>query len=250
MRVGSLCAKAHSSQPKLTLFNNVIHSPSSPPAGYFAILAYMNLGVFDSGVGGEAVARALARYFPDADILTINDHEHVPYGNKTPEQVRRFTEAAIQPLLGRDAIIIACNTATMFALPYLRETYPQQQFIGIEPMVKPAAQLTKSGIICVCAPPGTLASERYNDLKSTYATHCRVIEPDCSDWATMIQQRAVSEQSIRDTILPALDEGADVIVLGCTHYHWIKELIERIVDGRAVVIEPSEAVARRVKEVA
>ena len=81
MRVGSLCAKAHSSQPKLTLFNNVIHSPSSPPAGYFAILAYMNLGVFDSGVGGEAVARALARYFPDAEILTINDHEHVPYGN-------------------------------------------------------------------------------------------------------------------------------------------------------------------------
>ena len=206
----------------------------------------MKIGVFDSGIGGEAVARALTLAFPSANILTVNDREHVPYGNKTPDEVRTLTERAIRPLLGRDVIVIACNTATTLALPCLRETHPQQKFIGIEPMIKPAATLTQSGVICVCATPATLASERYNELKSNFASNHTVIEPDCSQWASMIEQNTMTEQHIRDTISPALELGADVIVLGCTHYHWIKGIVQRVAKHRAAVLEPSEAIAQRV----
>lgn len=206
----------------------------------------MKIGVFDSGIGGEAVAQALTVAFPSADILTVNDREHVPYGDRTPDEVRTLTERAIRPLLGRDVIVIACNTATTLALPCLRETHPQQKFIGIEPMIKPAAMLTQSGVICVCATPATLASERYNELKSNFASNHTVIEPDCSQWASMIEQNTMTEQHIRDTISPALELGADVIVLGCTHYHWIKELVQRVAKHRAAVLEPSEAIAQRV----
>lgn len=206
----------------------------------------MSLGIFDSGIGGEAVAQALERYFPDADILTVNDHKNVPYGEKSPQEVVQLTRAAIQPLLDRDIIVIACNTATTLALPSLRELYPHQRFIGIEPMLKPAALLTKTGIICVCATPATLASTRYDELKQTYARDCEIIEPDCSAWASMIEQNTVHERHIRDTISPALDRGADVIVLGCTHYHWIKSLIQDIAGDQIVVLEPSEAIAQQV----
>ena len=113
-------------------------------------------------------------------------------------------------------------------------------------MIKPAATLTQSGVICVCATPATLASERYNELKSNFASNHTVIEPDCSQWASMIEQNTMTEQHIRDTISPALELGADVIVLGCTHYHWIKELVQRVAKHRAAVLEPSEAIAQRV----
>ena len=206
----------------------------------------LSLGIFDSGIGGEAVAQALEGYFPDADILTVNDRENVPYGEKSPQEVVQLTHAAIQPLLDRDIIVIACNTATTLALPTLRELYPQQKFIGIEPMIKPAALLTKSGVVCVCATPATLTSVRYDELKQTYARGCEIIEPDCSTWASMIEQNTINGQHVRGTLAPALDRGADVIVLGCTHYHWIKDLVQTIADNRATVLEPSEAIAQQV----
>lgn len=208
----------------------------------------MKIGVFDSGIGGEAVAKVLIEAFPHADILAVNDRPNLPYGSKSPEQIIELTDIAIQPLLGRDIIVIACNTATTLALPTLRDKYMQQKFIGIEPMVKPAAAQTKSGVICVCATPATLASQRYRDLKDTYAKHIKVLEPDCSTWASMIEQDNINEGHIQETILSALDNGTDIVVLGCTHYHWIKDVIERITIGRATVLEPSEAIARQVQE--
>lgn len=206
----------------------------------------MRLGVFDSGIGGEAIAQALEAVFPDADITTVNDRTHVPYGDKSPDEVRVLTEAAIQPILGSDIIVIACNTATTLALPYLREKYPQQTFIGIEPMLKPAATHTQTGVICVCATPATLASKRYHELKVKFTANRTIIEPNCSQWAAMIEQNTINEQIIRDTISPALELNADVIVLGCTHYHWIKELVQSIAGSHTIVLEPSEAIARRV----
>lgn len=210
----------------------------------------MTIGVFDSGIGGEAVAMALRKEFPTASIESISDSEHVPYGGRSGDEVLRLTEKAIQPLLQAhvDVLVIACNTATTLALPALRERYPEQVFVGIEPMLKPAAAHTKSGVICVCATPSTLASERYAELKQSYADSCKVIEPDCSTWAYMIEQRAVDEVIIREQIHSALEKNADEIVLGCTHYHWIKELIERECAGRAEVLEPSVAIGRRIRQ--
>lgn len=211
---------------------------------------YMKLGIFDSGIGGEAMALALKSAFPHADITTVNDKKHVPYGDRTANEVIRLTEAAVQPLLrsGCDVIIIACNTATSIAIETLRKNYPRQKFIGIEPMIKTAAQLTKSSTIAVCATPATLVSDRYRQLLVTHAQHLRVIEPDCSEWAYMIERSQLHEQHIISVIDDVLKQGADVIVLGCTHYHWIKDRVLALVPPSVHVIEPSEAIVARVRQ--
>jgi glutamate racemase len=209
----------------------------------------MKLGIFDSGIGGEAVALALKKTFPNATVMTVNDQSNLPYGDKTPEQIISFTNAAIQPLLESscDIIILACNTATALAIEVLRSRYPERTFIGIEPMVKSAARLTQKNVIAVCATPATLASSRYHNLVMLYARHLTVLEPDCSNWAYMIENNEINHRQIKATIDEVCSKGADVIVLGCTHYHWIKDYIVQYVAGRAVVLEPSEAIGRRVK---
>ena len=208
----------------------------------------MRIGIFDSGIGGEAIARDLARAFSDSTIMTVNDRKNVPYGSRKAEEIIRLTNTAIQPLLlgNYDYIVIACNTATAVAIEWLRATYPSQVFIGLEPMVKPAALLTHSKVVAICATPATLASDRYNDLKKEYLD-ITCIEPDCASWATMIEDSQVHESYIRQEIESSIAQGADVIVLACTHYHWIRELIETIVRDRAIVIDPSQAIVDRIR---
>lgn len=210
----------------------------------------MKLGVFDSGIGGEAIASTLQLTFPQAVIHTVNDHAHIPYGDKLSSEVIRLTNTAIQPLLAEknDVIILACNTATALAIEWLRKQYPNQKFIGIEPMVKTAAELTKTKVIAVCATPATLKSDRYARLVKTYGAGLTIIEPDCHEWAYWIENDQLNRSRIEQTIDNACTRGADVIVLGCTHYHWIKELIVELAAGRATVIEPSEAIGRRVQQ--
>lgn len=210
----------------------------------------MKLGVFDSGIGGEAVAEALQATFPTADIVIVNDKKNVPYGDKSPDQVIHLTEAAIQPLLSAscDIIVLACNTATAVAIEALRSRYPGQKFIGIEPMIKSAAKLTRSHTIGVCATPATLASTRYHQLIQTYGAHLNIIEPDCGEWAYLIENNQLNRSHVERVVSDLCDRGADVIVLGCTHYHWIKDLIIELAAGRAEVIEPSEAIGRRVRQ--
>lgn len=211
----------------------------------------MKIGVFDSGIGGKAVAQSLERAFSSAKLLVVNDKAHVPYGTRSSEEIIRLTDDAIQPLLGAecDVIVLACNTATAAAIDILRIRYPHQQFIGLEPMLKTAARQTESGVICMCATPSTLTSERYMRLKQTYARDIIVLEPDCSDWASMIERGAVEEKTIHDIINTACDSGADTIVLACTHYHWIRNEIEKAASGRAAVIDPSKAIIGRVKSI-
>ena len=209
----------------------------------------MKLGIFDSGIGGEAVAESLHTAFPTADITTVNDREHVPYGDRTLEDIARLTDTAIQPLLAKDCdvIVIACNSATAAAIETLRASYPEQLFIGLEPMVKPAATMTRSGTIAVCATPATLSSSRYQHLKETFAADVTVLEPDCSGWSRMIENDDVNEDHVEETIEAVCAAGADVIVLACTHYHWIRDAIEKTAAGRATVIDPSDAIADRVR---
>ncbi|HET8884448.1 MAG TPA: aspartate/glutamate racemase family protein [Candidatus Saccharimonadales bacterium] len=210
----------------------------------------MKLGIFDSGIGGEAVASALRETFPDAQIITVNDRGNVPYGDKTADEVIRLTDIALQPLLNEacDIIVLACNTATALAIEPLRSRYPAQKFIGIEPMIKTAATLSKTGTVAVCATPATLASYRYRELVTAYGEHLKIIEPDCSTWAYMIENNQVNHSVIKQIISDVCDQGADVIILGCTHYHWIKDLITELAAGHATVIEPSEAIGRRVQQ--
>lgn len=210
----------------------------------------MKLGVFDSGIGGEAVAAALQRTFPEAEIITVNDHENVPYGEKTRDEVIALTEAAVQPLLSArcDVIVLACNTATALAIEQLRSTYPAQKFIGIEPMIKTAATATTTKTVAVCATPATLRSQRYADLVKHYGNDLTIIEPDCSQWAYWIEHNELNHEHVKQIVDDVCNDGADVIVLGCTHYHWIKDDIIALAHGRAEVIEPSEAIGRRVSQ--
>lgn len=209
----------------------------------------MKLGVFDSGIGGLAIAQALQKEFTAATILTVNDSQNVPYGDKPPSEVLTLTERAIQPLLVAkcDIIILACNTATAVAISPLRNKYSDQRFIGIEPMIKSAAVSTKTKVIGVCATPATLASKRYKTLVKKYASHLTILEPDCSNWAYMIENNEINTDQIRTTIENLCRQNVDVIVLGCTHYHWIKETISDIAGTKAIILEPSEAIARRVR---
>lgn len=207
------------------------------------------IGVFDSGVGGEAIAAALRRALPHAEIITKSDTEHVPYGDKTPKQVLGFVIPLLEELTleGCDIIVIACNTVTTHHIKTLRERIPVP-LVGIEPMVKPAREQTKSGIIAVCATSATLASPRYAELKQQYANDLIIFEPDCSAWAYMIEHNTVNVKRIQEQIEALCNAGADVIVLACTHYIWIDKLIEEMAQGRAVVLQPEAAIIRRVQQ--
>lgn len=209
----------------------------------------MRIGVFDSGIGGKAVADKLQELLPDAEIISVDDHDHVPYGDRTPDDVIELTKIAIQPLLSTDcdAIIIACNTATTVAISSLRATYPSVNFIGIEPMVKPAASITKTNIVAVLATPRTLQSDRYNELKQTWAKDIKVIEPDCRDWAKLIENGTQNQIPVEGTVASLVANNVDVIVLGCTHYHMIKERIVDAAGDDVTVLEPTDAIANRIK---
>lgn len=210
----------------------------------------MKLGVFDSGIGGEAVAAALRRNFPLAQIDTLNDRAHMPYGDRSQEEVCYLTETAITPFINGsyDIIILACNTATMLTIDYLRKKYPSQKFIGIEPMIKPAAVISRTKAITVCATPATLASRHYSELIEQYGANLDILEPDCSKWAYLIENNKINRSHIQQVIEACHQHRSDVIVLGCTHYHWIKELIIEMAGEEMTVLEPSEAIGQRVRE--
>lgn len=210
----------------------------------------MKIGVFDSGIGGLSVARAIELVTPEHEVVFMNDTQNVPYGTKTPEVLYLLVEPILQSLVdqGCAVIVIACNTVSTTLIERLRDRFAIP-LIALEPMVKPAAERTKINVIAVCATPTTLASPRYAWLKQTYAPTCNVIEPDCSDWAELIEQSALDEAKIREDIEPALAAGADVIVLGCTHYHWIEKEIEQIVGHRATILQPEQAVVAQLAQV-
>lgn len=211
----------------------------------------MKIGVFDSGVGGKSVVSAIQRALPELEIVLAEDKKNLPYGTKSPDELHELVMPILQNLTaqGCRSIVIACNTVTTTIIERLRTELPAP-LIGMEPMIKPAAELTESNVIAVCATPTTLASPRYAWLKTTYAKNIKVLEPDCSDWAQMIETEAVDHIKIAERINKACEQGADVIVLGCTHYHWIEEDIRKIADvHRAEVIQPEQAVVAKLKRV-
>lgn len=208
----------------------------------------MKIGVFDSGIGGQAVANRLSELLPSADILCVDDHKNVPYGDRSDTDIIQLTEAAIQPLITEqcDAIVIACNTATMVAIAHLRAQYPAINFVGIEPMVKPAAAQTTTGTIAVLATPATFRSAAYARLKDSWARDITIIEPDTSTWAGLIESGDTDQVPIEQMTHELIQSGADVIVLACTHYHWLCTRAEEATGTRASVLEPSDAIGKRI----
>jgi len=211
----------------------------------------VKIGVFDSGIGGLSVAKAVEAALPDAQVIFVNDTAHMPYGTKSPDEIYSYIQPIFTDLVAQhcDAIVVACNTVSTTLIQRLREEFRDVPLIAMEPMIKPAAALTKSKIITVCATPTTLASERYHWLKETYAPDITILEPDCADWSYLIEHNNMNEARLRQEIVPALQEGTDVVVLGCTHYHWIENEIKQLVGDKAVVLQPEEPVINQLKQV-
>jgi|SRR5579871_4714376 len=210
----------------------------------------MKVGVFDSGVGGQSVINAIKKELPDLEIIYKDDKKHLPYGNRSVEEIHSFVRPTFQEFIdeGCQVIVVACNTVTTNLIKELRREF-SIPMIGMEPAVKPAAEATKTGVIAVCATPRTLASKRYHWLKNEFAKNVKVLEPDCSDWALMVETNALDRDKIAKTIEGVCGQGADQIVLGCTHYHWIEDEIRQIARSRANIIQPEEAVIKQLKKV-
>ena len=210
----------------------------------------MKIGVFDSGVGGLSVVLAIQKAIPNLEIVLKEDKEHLPYGNRSVEEIHSFVKPIFQSFMdeGCQVIVVACNTVTTNLITQLRAEFAIPM-VGMEPMVKPAAADSKSGVIAVCATPRTLSSKRYKWLKATYATNVKVLEPDCSDWAQMMENNSIDREKIAKTISEICNAGADQIVLGCTHYHWIEQLIKDQAQGMAEVLQPEQPVIKQLRAV-
>lgn len=213
------------------------------------------IGVLDSGVGGLSVLKHIHTLLPHENLIYFADSKHAPYGNKTPKQIEQRVFAAAKFLLthGAKALVIACNTATAAAAAKLRDKYAflDIPIIGMEPAVKPAAAVTKNGIIGVLATSGTLKSAQFAALLESYGRNVQVVTQAC---VGLVEQIELGELGSPKTLAliaqytqPLLDEHADTIVLGCTHYPFVKAAIQDAVGAHIHLIDTGAAVAKQLQ---
>jgi len=210
-----------------------------------------SIGMFDSGVGGLSVLRAIREQMPDQSVIYFADQAHVPYGLRPLEEVRAFCESITHFLLdqGAKVIVVACNTASAAALHYLREHYPGTPFVGMEPAVKPAAENTRTGRVGILATPATFQGELYASVVERFANGVQLFQDTCPGLVAEIEAGRLTGSETRrilETALsPMLAENIDTVVLGCTHYPLVIPLIEEIAGPGVRVIDPAPAVARQ-----
>ena len=213
------------------------------------------IGVFDSGVGGLSVLGEIRTLLPQESLLYVADSGHVPYGEKSPEFIRARSQKIAQFLLaqGAKALVLACNTATAAAIGELRGRYPQLPIIGMEPAVKPAAAATQSGVVGVLATTGTLKSAKFAALLDRFANDVRVITQPCPGLVEQIEAGELHSEKTRallwNLVQPLLAEGCDTLILGCTHYPFIKPLLGELLPANVSLIDTGAAVARQLQRV-
>ncbi|MCP4423146.1 MAG: glutamate racemase [Chloroflexi bacterium] len=210
------------------------------------------IAVFDSGVGGLSVLRHIRAQTPQEQLVYLADQANVPYGSRSLAEIRAFCEAITRFLLkefNAKLIVVACNTASGAALTHLRQTFPGTPFVGMEPAVKPAAVQTKRGKVGVLATAGTFQSQRYEALMARFAQGVDVFEDPCRGLVELIESGKIdtleTERLLRACVTPMLTAGVDTLVLGCTHYPFIRPLLAQIVGPDIVIIDPAPAVARQ-----
>ncbi len=206
------------------------------------------IGIFDSGSGGLSVLREIVKVLPCERFIYFSDNAYCPYGNKTREYVvsraRTITELLLDK--GCEAIVVACNTATAAAIETLRaeDSVP---FIGMEPAVKPAALGTESGVIGVLATAGTLKASKYLKTKGLYENDVVIKEHVGEGFVELVERGALcgpeTDRVVEESVRPLVDAGADIIVLGCTHYPFLIDAIRKAAGPHVRIIDPAPAVA-------
>jgi glutamate racemase len=210
------------------------------------------IGVFDSGVGGLSVLRHIRDRLPHASLIYVADSGYVPYGDKSPQFIEQRADAITRFLLSRnaDAVVIACNTATAAAAPCLREKYAIP-ILGMEPAVKPAITATRRGVVGVLATVGTLESARFAALLERYAGDVKIVTQGCPGLVEQVEQGALTDLRTRDLVerytAPLIAQGADTVILGCTHYAFLAPLIRDVVGTSVALVETGDAVARHLQ---
>ncbi|NPV56161.1 MAG: glutamate racemase [Anaerolineae bacterium] len=215
------------------------------------------IGMFDSGVGGLSVLRAVRRLIPAQPVLFLADQANVPYGSRSLAEVQALSEGITRFLLAQGArlIVVACNTASAAALYQLRNTFPAVPFVGMEPAVKPAVEHTQSGTVGVLATPATFQGELYASVVARFAQGVTILQDTCPGLVSQIEaghlEGAETRRILEDALLPMIAAGIDSLVLGCTHYPFVIPLIERILSANSRqpvnVIDPAPAVARQTR---
>ncbi|MBU7005428.1 glutamate racemase [Phosphitispora fastidiosa] len=211
------------------------------------------IGVFDSGIGGISLLAEMVRTMPGEHFLYLSDSANVPYGTKNRECIREVSLAAARLLFakGIKALVVACNTATSAAITYIREQY-EMPVIGMEPAIKPAVEKNGKGKIIVLATPLTLKENKFNDLFRRFNCSAEIIPIPCPGFAELIESEAQPEV-IREYLIHIIGDGSRVnfnevstVVLGCTHYCFVRDEISRVVGPQAVIIDGTEGTARHV----
>jgi glutamate racemase len=212
------------------------------------------IGFFDSGVGGLTIWRATRKLLPLESLVFLADSGHVPYGEKSPAELRDLTARIVRFLLGLDVklVVVACNTATVHAIGHLRETFPEIPFVGVVPVVKTLARRTRTGTIAVLSTPATAESPYLAGLIEEFAPDKRVLSVGCDGLEDLVEAGEVRTERVgallERHLAPVRGSGADVVGLGCTHYPFLRKRIKRILGPGVRVYDPSRPVARRVRQ--
>jgi len=211
------------------------------------------VGVFDSGVGGLSVLAEIQRLLPHENLLYVGDCGHTPYGEKSAQYIRERCVAIAEFFRhkGAKALVIACNTATAAAAAELRARYPGWPIIGMEPAVKPAALATRSGTVGVLATTGTLQSARFAALLDRFAADVTVVTQPCPGLVELIEEGNLHSPALRALLAgylqPLIDAGCDTLILGCTHYPFLKPLLAELLPVHVALVDTGAAVARQLQ---
>lgn len=217
-------------------------------------MASARIGMFDSGLGGLSVLRAVRALVPGVSVHYYADSAHCPYGGRSAADIVARAMAISEGLIAQQCqlIVVACNTATIAAVESLRQVYPLP-FVGMEPAIKPAVAATRSGIIGVLATGAALAGDRFLRLMETHARGVRVLTQPCPGLVECVEagdlDSAELRQRVRRYVRPLVDAGADTLVLGCTHYPFLRPLIAEAAGPGVELLDTGAAVARQVLRV-
>lgn len=211
------------------------------------------IGIYDSGVGGLGILREVRALLPDVDLVYLADQANVPYGEKPIDEVRALAAAAVGLLVERGVttVVVACNTASATGLDLLRARFPDVSVVGMEPAIKPAAITTDSGVVGVLATPVTFLGEGYRSLVERFAADVEVVPHPCPGWAAAVEESWPdgADDEIRRHLAPMLERGVDTLVLACTHYGFVADVIRRVVGPDVAIVDPAPAVARQAARV-